>query len=540
MATNTERRSAVTDVQGLLNKVPEVTIWFWVIKILCTTVGESFADWINMTLGVGLISTSLIFTVVLAGALGWQLGTRRYVPFVYWLTVVVLSVTGTLYTDILTDSQGVPLAVSSGVFAVILAVVFGIWYARERTLSIHSIVTRPRELFYWLAVLVTFALGTATGDWTLELTGWPPGVSVLLPLGLIAAIVLAWRLGAGAVLSFWLAYILTRPLGANLGDWLASPGSDGGLGLGTAVTSVVFLAAILATVLHLTRSRSDVIETHGRDRTARTANPARERIMLGYYAVVAAATAALLVWAHQQPHAAVASEEGDAPASASAPLTPEQATSSFPPAEVAKFRTITADTLAKLNSGDQAGATRRITDLEKAWDDDQATLQPRNQQAWTFLDGEIDRVLKALRASKPDKATETDALNVLLASLSATTTAQPSATAAAGATETPAPAGPAPKQAASSFPPAEVAKFRTITADTLAKLNSGDQAGATRRITDLEKAWDDDQATLQPKNQQAWTLLDGQIDRVLQALRAPKPDKATEVTALNTLLGSLG
>ena len=414
MATTTERLTAEPDARGTLNKVPEVTIWFWFIKVLCTTVGESFADWINMTLGVGLINTSLIFTAVLAGVLGWQLSTKRYVPFVYWLTVVVLSVTGTLYTDILTDSQGVPLAVSSAVFAVVLAVVFGIWYARERTLSIHSIVTRPRELFYWLAVLVTFALGTATGDWTLELTGWTPGVSVLLPLGLIAAIVLAWRLGASAVLSFWLAYILTRPLGANLGDWFASPGSDGGLGLGTAVTSVIFLVAILGTVLHLARSRSDVIET--RTVVAQAGNPVRERIMLGYYAVVAVATAALLLWAHHQPHAEVAGE-GDAPAPASAPLSPEQATSSFPPAEIAKFRTITADTLAKLDSGNQAAATARITDLEKAWDDAQPTLEPKNEQAWTFLDGEIDHVLKALRAPKPDKATETEALNTLLTSL---------------------------------------------------------------------------------------------------------------------------
>ena len=167
----------------LLSKVPEVTVWFWVIKILCTTVGESFADWINMTLGVGLIPTALIFTVVLAAVLGWQLSLNRYVPFVYWLTVVVLSVTGTLYTDILTDNLGVPLALSTSVFAAILAVVFGVWFARERTLSIHSIVTRRRELFYWLAVLVTFALGTAAGDWILELTGWGPGTSVLLPAG---------------------------------------------------------------------------------------------------------------------------------------------------------------------------------------------------------------------------------------------------------------------------------------------------------------------------------------------------------------------
>ena len=196
----TTSSEAVKTGRTLLSKVPEVTVWFWVIKILCTTVGESFADWINMTLGVGLIPTALIFTVVLAAVLGWQLSLNRYVPFVYWLTVVVLSVTGTLYTDILTDNLGVPLALSTSVFAAILAVVFGVWFARERTLSIHSIVTLPRELFYWLAVLVTFALGTAAGDWTLELTGRGPGTSVLLSAALIAAIVIGWRLGANAVL----------------------------------------------------------------------------------------------------------------------------------------------------------------------------------------------------------------------------------------------------------------------------------------------------------------------------------------------------
>src|ERR1700709_1830828 len=177
----------------MLSKVPEITVWFWVIKILCTTVGESFADWINIGLGNGLIPTALIFTVVLAVVLGWQLRLTRYVPFVYWLTVVVVSVTGTLYTDILTDDLGVPLALSTSVFAALLAVVFGVWWARERTLSIHSIVTLPRESFYWLAILVTFALGTAAGDWILELTGWGPGTSVLLPAGLIVAAGIARR-----------------------------------------------------------------------------------------------------------------------------------------------------------------------------------------------------------------------------------------------------------------------------------------------------------------------------------------------------------
>lgn len=410
--------SVRTPGRQMLNKVPEVTIWFWIIKILCTTVGESFADWINMNLGVGLVNTALIFTGALAAVLAWQLSAARYIPFVYWLTVVVVSVTGTLYTDILTDSQGVPLALSSTAFAGVLAVVFGVWYVRERTLSVHSITTRPRELFYWLAVLVTFALGTATGDWTLELTGWTAGVSVLLPLGLIVAIIVGWRLGANAVLSFWLAYILTRPLGANLGDWFGSPGGDGGLGLGTALTSVIFLVAILATVVYLTLSRSDVIAAQDPTGSPRALNraTARERGMLAYYAVVAVAAAALLVWAHQQPHATPTGEE-DTPAPVTSQITPQEATSPFPAAEIAKFRTITADTLAKVNAGDQRAATSRVKDLETAWDDDQSTLEPKSEKAWNFLDGQIDQVLKALRAPHPDKAGEVNALNTLLTSL---------------------------------------------------------------------------------------------------------------------------
>jgi uncharacterized membrane-anchored protein len=261
----------------MLNKVPEVTVYFWIIKILCTTVGESFADYVNETLGFGLTNTTLIFSAALLAALAVQFRLRRYVPVAYWLTVVLISVVGTLLTDQLTDGVGVPLWISTTVFAVLLAVVFGIWYARERTLSIHSIVTTPREAFYWLAVLVTFALGTAAGDWTLDLTGWGPGPAVLLPVGLIVLVVAAWRMGAGPVLTFWLAYILTRPLGANLGDFLASPRDEGGLGLGTLITSVLFLAAIAVTVAFLTvtgRDRTESLTGHdraeavsGRDRT---------------------------------------------------------------------------------------------------------------------------------------------------------------------------------------------------------------------------------------------------------------------------------
>jgi uncharacterized membrane-anchored protein len=403
----------------MLSKVPEVTICFWIIKILCTTVGESFADWINVGLGVGLNNTAILFTVVLVVVLGGQMTLKRYVPVVYWLTVVVLSVAGTLYTDILTDALGVPLAISSTVFALILAAVFGVWYAKERTLSIHSITTVPREAFYWLAVLVTFALGTAVGDWTLQLTGWAPGISVLLPTTLIISVIVGWRLGANAVLSFWLAYILTRPLGANLGDWFASANADGGLGLGYGITSVIFLIAILAAVVYLTLSRSDVIEGTPRAYSQTEMRPAREKVMLGYFAAVAAATGALLVWAAGQPHTAPGSAgeaDGRQPA-VSGTLTPGQASAAFPPVEIAKFQTITQDTLDMVRNGDQAGATARVKDLETAWDADQASLKPIDAQTWSILDGKIDTVLTALRSTNPDPQTQEQALNALLENL---------------------------------------------------------------------------------------------------------------------------
>jgi uncharacterized membrane-anchored protein len=418
--TKATRSEAVKSKRALLSKVPEVTVWFWIIKILCTTVGESFADWIDTTLGFGLNMTAVVFTVLLAAVLGWQLRLDRYVPFVYWLAVVVLSVTGTLYTDILTDKLGVPLTVSTSVFAAALAVIFAVWYARERTLSIHSINTLPRESFYWLAVLVTFALGTAAGDWTMQVTGWGPGTSVLLPAGLIIAIVIGWRLGANPVLSFWLAYILTRPLGANLGDWFASPRASQGLGLGTALTSAIFLTTILATVVYLTRSRRDVIEDYDHTHTPTVTTTARRaRIMLGYYAAVAVTTGAVLVWAAGEPHATTANNDDRESTAAALTTQPPagQTTAQFPPVETAKFRTIAEDTLAKVRAGDQSGATARIKDLETAWDNDQSTLQPLDDTAWHVLDGQIDSVLKALRASKPDPATETQTLNSLLRAL---------------------------------------------------------------------------------------------------------------------------
>src|SRR4051794_10709856 len=161
---------ASTRTRQMLNKVPEVTVYFWIIKILCTTVGESFADYINETLGFGLTNTTLVFSAALVVVLVAQFWLRKYLPPIYWAVVVLISVVGTLLTDNLTDGHDVPLRTSTIMFTVLLVVVFGVWWLRERTLSIHSIVTTPRESFYWLTVLVTFALGTAAGDWTLELT----------------------------------------------------------------------------------------------------------------------------------------------------------------------------------------------------------------------------------------------------------------------------------------------------------------------------------------------------------------------------------
>lgn len=244
----------------MLNKVPEITVYFWIIKILCTTVGESFADYINETLGFGLTNTTLVFSAALIVVLIAQFAVRRYLPAIYWTVVVLISVVGTLLTDNLTDAHNVALWISTTVFTGLLIVVFGVWWLRERTLSIHTIVTTPRESFYWLTVLVTFALGTAAGDWTLDLTGWGPGPSVILPAALIVAVLVAWRLGAGPVLSFWIAFILTRPLGANIGDFLSSSHHDGGLGLGTFGTSIVFLGAILVTVVYLSVTKTDVTE----------------------------------------------------------------------------------------------------------------------------------------------------------------------------------------------------------------------------------------------------------------------------------------
>jgi uncharacterized membrane-anchored protein len=232
----------------MLNKVPEVTLVFWIIKIMSTTVGETGADYLAVHIGLGTAMTGAIMVCSLAAALSIQLRARRYVPWTYWLTVVLVSVVGTQITDALSDRLEISLYASTAAFALALAATFAIWYRIERTLSIHTIVTTRRELFYWAAILFTFALGTAAGDLTTEALGLGFNVGVVAFGALIAVIAAAYYLGANAVLTFWLAYILTRPLGASLGDLLSQARAYGGLGFGTVYTSIAFLAVIVALV----------------------------------------------------------------------------------------------------------------------------------------------------------------------------------------------------------------------------------------------------------------------------------------------------
>ena len=245
----------------MLNKVPEITIYFWIIKVLCTTVGETAADFLNVNLGFGLTATTVVMSVLLAVALAFQFRLDRYVPGVYWLAVVLISIVGTLITDNLVDNFAVPLSTTTVIFSVALAVTFALWYASEKTLSIHSILTTKREAFYWLAILFTFALGTAAGDLAAEglALGYLP--SALVFGGLIGLVALAhFGLKANAVLTFWIAYILTRPLGASIGDYLSQGRDAGGLALGTIGTSALFLVTILALVVYLSVTRRDRIE----------------------------------------------------------------------------------------------------------------------------------------------------------------------------------------------------------------------------------------------------------------------------------------
>ncbi|UFS59258.1 COG4705 family protein [Subtercola endophyticus] len=239
----------------LASKVPEITVAFWVTKVLTTGMGETTSDYFAVAFDPVVVVP--LTGLALVAALVVQVRSRAYTPWLYWLTVVLVSVFGTMAADVAHVGFGVPYLVSTLVFAVVLAVVFVVWRRVEGTLSIHSITTRRRELFYWITVLATFALGTAAGDLTATVFDLGYLGSGILFAVIIAIPAVAYaRFGMNPVLAFWFAYVVTRPLGASFADWMAVPPARGGLGLGTGPVSLVLLALIAVCVLYLTSRKS--------------------------------------------------------------------------------------------------------------------------------------------------------------------------------------------------------------------------------------------------------------------------------------------
>ena len=257
------------------SKVPQITVYFWIIKILTTAMGEATSDFFAFRYGP--VAAGTLGTVVFVVALVIQFRARRYQAWIYWFAVVMVAVWGTMAADGLHIELGVPYAVSSAFFACCLAVVFITWYAVERTLSIHSITTPRRELFYWATVLATFALGTAVGDLTATTLHLGYLTSGLMFTGLIIIPALAyWKLGLNSVVAFWTAYVLTRPLGASYADWLGVPHRYGGLGLGRGLVALVLTVVIIGFVAYLAVTRKDV-EPGAATQASRSSRPAAAR-----------------------------------------------------------------------------------------------------------------------------------------------------------------------------------------------------------------------------------------------------------------------
>jgi uncharacterized membrane-anchored protein len=392
-----------------LTKVAAITATFWVIKVLSTTIGETFADYLAVNVGLGPLVTDALMIAVLVLALVIQLRTRKYTPWIYWLCVVLVSIVGTQITDFFTDTLGVSLYLSTAVFAVVLAAVFILWYRQEHTLAITSIDTPRREGFYWGAILTTFALGTAAGDLATEALSLGFRNGVLIFGGLILLTWLAFRAGAGQVLTFWIAYILTRPLGASLGDLLTQSKDFGGLDLGASTTSLLFFAVILVLV-----AREQILaDRHGV--AVKGDGPIGGRradfAWATAGAVLIAAVGVSLSSLHSSPNSpgTVSTVDGEPAATTgagngtAAPVA-RQPKPTTRLGDLTAFATITADLQAKVAENDLAGGKKRAKDLEVSWDDAEAGLKPRDSGKWHQLDDEIDAVLSSLRAGSPSQA----------------------------------------------------------------------------------------------------------------------------------------
>jgi len=371
-------------------KVPIITATFWTIKILSTTVGETFADYLAVNVGLGPLVTTGMMLLLLTVALVLQFRTRRYTPWIYWLTVVLVSIVGTQITDFFTDTLGVSLYVSTAIFTALLIGVFTAWYFQERTLAITSIDTVRREAFYWAAILTAFALGTAAGDLATEALGLGFLLGSIIFGALIVACGIAVRAGAPAVAAFWLAYVLTRPLGASIGDLLTQDRSYGGMGVGAATTSVMFLAVIVILV-----AREQVhVQRHGVLTKGQSAAGGRLRDVgwagAGFLAIVVAATTVMAVQMAQAP---VSSASAGSAAAVQGPL-----------GDLSPFSTIVDDVTAKIEAGDLSSARTRVKDLETAWDSAEAGLKPKSPSTWAMMDSAVDDELTSLRAEQADQA----------------------------------------------------------------------------------------------------------------------------------------
>ncbi len=391
----------------LLNKVPQVTLFFWIIKVLCTTVGETFADFLNVNLGFGLTGTSITMGILLAIALFFQFKAKKYIPSIYWISVVFISVFGTLVTDNLTDRMGIRLETSTIIFSILLLLTFCIWYTKEKTLSIHSIFTERREVFYWLTILFTFALGTASGDLMAEGLGLGYLNTGLIVATIIVIFIVAQKLKLNSVLSFWVIYIMTRPLGASIGDYLSQPTKFGGLGLGATLTSVIFLLGILAIILYFTFTKRDVI--------ANTVIEEKQTIEDKGLVVQSLITVTLFIivglsayfWRQSQLQ-----KETVKP-----PISNESPNNILPVTtlgNLSEFKKITQDTRGLVVSNNIEGAKTRIADLEHEWDIAQAKLKAMDSKKWTEIDDAIDKVLRQLRAVNPVQKDCQSSLDALL------------------------------------------------------------------------------------------------------------------------------
>jgi uncharacterized membrane-anchored protein len=248
------------EAKQIFNKVPEITVFFWIIKILTTGMGEVTSDYlathINPVIAVALTGLCLV------AALAVQLLIRKYVAWIYWLNVVMVSIFGTMAADVLHVGLGISYIVSTTFYVIVLAIIFVTWYSSEKTLSIHSIFTCRRELFYWATILSTFALGTAAGDMTATTMGLGYLFSGVMFAILIAIPAIAyWKFGLNEIFAFWLAYIVTRPLGASFADWMSVPSNRGGLGIGTGSVSLGLTIIILCLVGYMALTRKDISKT---------------------------------------------------------------------------------------------------------------------------------------------------------------------------------------------------------------------------------------------------------------------------------------